>query len=217
MVGIGLGLARHILRHDSKLTVVATSRTPENTRSAILDGQDESLSKKLRVLNIDVTQEDTIHSAREQVEKEFGSASIKCLFNLSGIVLRSSYSWLIYLVIPRENNHKSIIRRCPRNVQSQYTGSVVRHETFPPTFPSRVPSRDRTLPTGLQYYHIHVRSSRVYHRQQIGRMVLISFLKSRAKSNHENPGNGVGNGRIQGRGNRIPPGHSGNRSIRRNG
>jgi NADP-dependent 3-hydroxy acid dehydrogenase YdfG len=82
-----LGLARHILHHDPKLTVVATSRTPDKTRSAVLEGQDENLSERLRVLKIDVTQEDTIHSAREQVEKEFGTASIKCLFNMSGIVL----------------------------------------------------------------------------------------------------------------------------------
>jgi len=92
MVGIGLGLARHILSHDPKLTVLATSRTPDKTRSAILYGQDESLSERVRVLNIDVTKEDTIHSAREQVEKEFGTESIKCLFNMSGIVLHFSYS-----------------------------------------------------------------------------------------------------------------------------
>ena len=87
MIGIGLGLARHILRHDTKLTVVATSRTPDKTRFAVLEGQDEALGKRLRVLDIDVTKEDTIRSAREQVEKEFGSGSIKCLFNMSGIVL----------------------------------------------------------------------------------------------------------------------------------
>ena len=90
MVGIGLGLARHILRHDPKLTVVATSRTPDKTRSAVLEGQDDNLAERLRVLKIDVTQEDTIHSAREQVEKEFGTGSIKCLFNMSGIVLSLS-------------------------------------------------------------------------------------------------------------------------------
>ena len=82
-----MGLARHILRHDPKLTVVATSRTPDKTRSAVLEGQDDNLSERLQVLKVDVTQEDTIHSAREQIEKEFGTGSIKCLFNMSGIVL----------------------------------------------------------------------------------------------------------------------------------
>ena len=96
IVGIGLGLARHILRHDPKLTVVATSRTPDKTRSAVLDGQEENLSERLRVLKIDVTEEDSIHSAREQVEKEFGIGSVKCLFNMSGIVLSLLFNlWLI--------------------------------------------------------------------------------------------------------------------------
>ena len=86
-----MGLARHILRHDPKLTVLATSRTPDKTHSAVLEGQDENLSERLRVLKIDVTQEDSIHSSREQIEKEFGNGSIKCLFNMSGIVLSLSF------------------------------------------------------------------------------------------------------------------------------
>jgi NAD(P)-dependent dehydrogenase (short-subunit alcohol dehydrogenase family) len=87
MEGIGLGLARHILRHDPQL-VVATSRSPRETQAAILKDQEdeETLSKRLRVLNLDVTKEDTIQSAREQVEDEFGKGNIKCLFNISGIV-----------------------------------------------------------------------------------------------------------------------------------
>src|SRR5271155_5552714 len=84
-IGIGLGLARHLLRHDPKLTIVATSRTPDKTRDSILakqednlDDKENSLSDRLRVLHLDVTNEATIHSARDQVEQEFGKGSIKC-------------------------------------------------------------------------------------------------------------------------------------------
>ena len=104
MEGIGLGLARHILRHDPQLTVVATSRSPKETQSAILKDQDDesSLSKRLRVLNLDVTKEDTIQTAKEQIEDEFGKGSIKCLFNISGIV-SPSQSIAVTLVIPRKD------------------------------------------------------------------------------------------------------------------
>jgi NAD(P)-dependent dehydrogenase (short-subunit alcohol dehydrogenase family) len=85
-IGIGLGLARHLLRHDAKLLVVATSRSPDETRTSILKHQDDGVAERLRTLNLDVTDEETIHSARKDVEKEFGAGSIKCLFNMSGIV-----------------------------------------------------------------------------------------------------------------------------------
>jgi NAD(P)-dependent dehydrogenase (short-subunit alcohol dehydrogenase family) len=84
--GIGLSLARYILRYDPQLTVVSTSRTPKETKSAILKDQDDTISARLRVLDLDITKEDTIQSAREQIEKEFGRGGIKCLFNISGIV-----------------------------------------------------------------------------------------------------------------------------------
>jgi hypothetical protein len=92
IAGIGLGLARHILRQDPQLTVIATSRTPKETEAAILENQDDesSLSKRLRVMELDVTKEDTIQSARQQVEDEFGKGNIKCLFNISGIVVSVS-------------------------------------------------------------------------------------------------------------------------------
>ena len=92
--GIGLGLARHILRHDPQLTVVATSRSPKDAKAAILENQEDqnSLSKRLRVMNLDVTMEDTIQSARQQVEDEFGKGSIKCLLNISGIVILVRYN-----------------------------------------------------------------------------------------------------------------------------
>lgn len=79
-------MARHILRHDPQLTVIATSRSPKETQSAILDGQEDASSKRLRVLNMDVTKENTIQNAREQVHEEFGTGSIKALINISGIV-----------------------------------------------------------------------------------------------------------------------------------
>lgn len=87
ITGIGLGLARYILRNDSQLTVIATSRSPNKTRTAILDEQDQNISDRLRVLEVDVTKEDTIQLARRQVEDEFGKGALKCLFNVSGIVI----------------------------------------------------------------------------------------------------------------------------------
>jgi len=185
MVGIGLGLARHLLRNDTKLTVVATSRTPDKTRPDVLDGEDEALSKRLRVLNIDVTKEDTINSARKQVEDEFGIGSIKCLFNMSGIV-SSLHRTLANLVISRENGDKGVIRGRPRNIQSQYTGSAIRHETFPPTLSSRTPPHDDAFPTRFQYHYDHVRARRIHFRQQTRRMVLVPLLQSSTKSNHKN-------------------------------
>jgi NAD(P)-dependent dehydrogenase (short-subunit alcohol dehydrogenase family) len=85
-IGIGLGLARFILRNDPQLTVIATGRSAKETQSAILAEQDEEVSKRLRVLEVDVTDEDSIRMARKQVEEEFGAGGIKCLFNVSGIV-----------------------------------------------------------------------------------------------------------------------------------
>ena len=84
-VGIGLGLARRLLRNDPQLTVIATSRTVKQTREAILKDQD-GVEERLKVLQLDVTNEESIEAAKEQVEKEFGRGGLKCLFNISGIV-----------------------------------------------------------------------------------------------------------------------------------
>ena len=87
MIGIGLGIARYLLRHDPELIVIATSRTPKETEKSILENEDKAISERLTVLEVDITKEDQIHSAREKVESKFGKGNIKVLFNVSGIVL----------------------------------------------------------------------------------------------------------------------------------
>jgi NAD(P)-dependent dehydrogenase (short-subunit alcohol dehydrogenase family) len=86
MIGIGLGIVRYLLRHDPDLMVIATSRTAKETQKSILENKDKSVSDRLRVLQVDITKEDEIHSAREKVESEFGKGNIKALLNVSGIV-----------------------------------------------------------------------------------------------------------------------------------
>jgi NAD(P)-dependent dehydrogenase (short-subunit alcohol dehydrogenase family) len=77
--------------------VIATSRSAKETQSAILAEQNQKASKRLRVLDVDVTEEDTIRLARKQVEEEFGKGGIKCLFNMSGIVLVPNMSLTLKL------------------------------------------------------------------------------------------------------------------------
>jgi NAD(P)-dependent dehydrogenase (short-subunit alcohol dehydrogenase family) len=108
MTGIGLCLARYLLRNDPQLKVIATSRSPKDTRTAILAEQDQNLSNRLRVLEVDVTKEETIQLARRQVEDEFGKGAIKCLFNVSGIVCNPFMS-LTWVVISREDRDKGIL------------------------------------------------------------------------------------------------------------
>lgn len=112
ITGIGLALARYILRHDSQLTVIATSRSPNKTRTAILAEQDQSMSDRLRVLEVDVTKEDTVQLARRQVEDEFGKGALKCIFNVSGIVI-IPLALLTPEVISREDRDKGILQGCP--------------------------------------------------------------------------------------------------------
>lgn len=84
---IGTHFTRHLLARTS-LNVVATSRNPDATRKSILDGSglDE---KRLTVLKVDGKEERTIEDAAKEVEQRFGSASLRLLLNVSGVVSRS--------------------------------------------------------------------------------------------------------------------------------
>lgn len=95
---LGSHFARHLLGRTS-LNVVATSRNPNATRKAILDGQglDE---QRLTVLEVDVKEERTIEEAAKEVEKRFGGASLRMLLNVSGVV--SSHILLPSTLIPPE-------------------------------------------------------------------------------------------------------------------
>lgn len=80
-----------MLRHDPKLSVVATSRgSPDETKRSILGDNGETFGERLHTLQLDVTREDTIRWARGFVEDRFGKGSIKCLFNVAGIVFPRS-------------------------------------------------------------------------------------------------------------------------------
>jgi NAD(P)-dependent dehydrogenase (short-subunit alcohol dehydrogenase family) len=109
MKGIGLCLARYLLRNDPQLKVIATSRSPNETRTAILAEQDQNVSDRLRVLEIDVTKEETIQLARRQVEDEFGKGAIKCIFNVSGIVF-DPFILLTCVVVSREDCDKGVLQ-----------------------------------------------------------------------------------------------------------
>jgi len=116
MVGIGLGIVRYLLKHDQELMVVATSRNAKETRRAILENEEKDVSERLRVLNVDVTKEDQIHSARKTVEEEFGKGTIKALFNVSGIVC-SSLPRLTSSIL-RKQSQKSPTSICSKRSRS---------------------------------------------------------------------------------------------------
>jgi len=85
--GIGLALARHLLKHTN-LVVVATSRTPSEGRAQVLENLEnsEKLSQRLHNLELDVQDEESISQAAGYVKKNLGQ-NLRLLINVSGVLL----------------------------------------------------------------------------------------------------------------------------------
>ncbi|BGP41878.1 hypothetical protein JCM10450v2_005949 [Rhodotorula kratochvilovae] len=83
---IGSHFARQLLQRTS-LSIVGTSRDPSAAKRAILDGAGDKVDEsRLKVLELDARQEDSIVQAARQVEKEFGPKSLRFLLNASGVL-----------------------------------------------------------------------------------------------------------------------------------
>ncbi|GJN92827.1 hypothetical protein Rhopal_005865-T1 [Rhodotorula paludigena] len=83
---LGSHFARHLLKRTS-LSVVATSRDPSAAKRTILEGAGDTVDEsRLKVLEMDVREEDTIAKAAQEVKKEFGEKSLRMLINASGVL-----------------------------------------------------------------------------------------------------------------------------------
>lgn len=83
----------------SSLNIVATSRNPEATRKAILDGVNGLDSERLTVLPMDIMEENTIEKAAKEVKDKFGKGSLRLLINVSGVVSNPSELWSFYYLL----------------------------------------------------------------------------------------------------------------------
>ncbi|GAA5886779.1 hypothetical protein JCM6882_005886 [Rhodosporidiobolus microsporus] len=92
--GAGGALGSHFARallQRTKLSIVATSRDPSAAKRAILDassagGEGEIDEGRLKVIEMDVKEEETVRRAAEEVRKEFGEKSLRFLLNASGVL-----------------------------------------------------------------------------------------------------------------------------------
>ncbi|GAA6004164.1 hypothetical protein JCM10207_002462 [Rhodosporidiobolus poonsookiae] len=83
---LGSNFARHLLKTTS-LKVVATSRDPSAAKRTILeDAGDKVDESRLKVLEVDVKEEETVRRAAEEVRKEYGEKSLRLLINASGVL-----------------------------------------------------------------------------------------------------------------------------------
>jgi NAD(P)-dependent dehydrogenase (short-subunit alcohol dehydrogenase family) len=96
--GAGGSLGSHFARAlllRSNLNVVATSRDPAAARRTILEGGGKDGGKidegRLKVLEVDVREEETVRKAAETVRKEYGEKSLRFLLNASGVVRFSPF------------------------------------------------------------------------------------------------------------------------------
>ncbi|ORX92445.1 cell-cell signaling protein csgA-like protein [Basidiobolus meristosporus CBS 931.73] len=84
--GLGLALAKTLLSR-TQLSVVATCRQPESSEAAMLRYiGDQTLSKRLTILPLDVTDEATIRAAAKQVQYTYGDKPVKLFLNVAGIL-----------------------------------------------------------------------------------------------------------------------------------
>ncbi|KAI9809316.1 MAG: hypothetical protein M1825_002607 [Sarcosagium campestre] len=73
--GLGFALTRHLLR-TSKLPIVATARSsPSDVKARLLDSLDDVDSKRLDVLRVDVTDEDSIAALASHCREKFPASS----------------------------------------------------------------------------------------------------------------------------------------------
>ena len=67
------------------MNIIALSRSPDDARSAILQGQKDPQSR-LTTLHFDATDEQTLEQAAHRVKEEHGSGSLRLLLNVAGVL-----------------------------------------------------------------------------------------------------------------------------------
>ena len=92
--GLGKAFIAHLLK-TTQLNIVATSRDPISLKSTLLDlhGQKGLAFDRLKLLEMDIREEETIAKAAREVEKDWGKGSLKLLLNTSGVVSRLFMAW----------------------------------------------------------------------------------------------------------------------------
>ncbi|KAG9297472.1 hypothetical protein G9A89_020874 [Geosiphon pyriformis] len=84
--GLGLALTRALLA-NTNLKVVATCRNPSTATHNITSELTPNQIARLKILQLDVTDENTISSASKFVKDTFGPTSVRLLLNISGILV----------------------------------------------------------------------------------------------------------------------------------
>lgn len=95
--GIGLALTRHLLQNTSLRVVATTSQKNANAiRDSALSGLDiKNDENRLTTLPLDVTDEASIGSARDEILEKMGR-NMRLLVNVSGVVRLTSCSSLLF-------------------------------------------------------------------------------------------------------------------------
>ncbi|KHJ96975.1 oxidoreductase, short chain dehydrogenase/reductase family protein [Oesophagostomum dentatum] len=81
--GIGLGLVKEFLKNKDIQHVIATAREPNNAKEL-----NEITDKRLTVLKLDVTSDESIKNLYPQVEKIVGDRGLTVLLNNAGIYVK---------------------------------------------------------------------------------------------------------------------------------
>ncbi len=84
MPGIGAQIAKQYLSRTG-LQVVALSRDASRAKDAILSDSKLDASR-LHTISLDITSEDSYHSAAQEITSKFGKSCLKTLWNINGIL-----------------------------------------------------------------------------------------------------------------------------------
>lgn len=81
--GIGLGLVKELLKNNRIQIIIATARHPDTAREL-----KEIKDPRLKLVKLDVTNDDSISQAYNEVEKFVGERGLTVLVNNAGILVR---------------------------------------------------------------------------------------------------------------------------------
>lgn len=85
MPGIGAQIAKQYLSRTG-LQVVALSRDASRAKDAILSSSSDLDASRLHTISLDITSEDSYHSAAQEITSKFGKSCLKTLWNINGIL-----------------------------------------------------------------------------------------------------------------------------------
>ncbi|CBQ71951.1 related to short chain dehydrogenase [Sporisorium reilianum SRZ2] len=83
--GIGAQIAKQYLSRTG-LQVVALSRDASRAKDAILSGDTSLDASRLHTISLDISSEDSYHSAASEISSRFGHSCLKTLWNINGIL-----------------------------------------------------------------------------------------------------------------------------------